>query len=118
MCLFCKIINNEIPSNRVLENDDFIAFHDINPIAPAHLLAIPKQHVDSFNDLNPEMMAKMTTFIQDVAKEVNISQSGYRVITNIGDNGGQEVKHLHFHILGGAKLTWPKLSSEDPKGLL
>jgi histidine triad (HIT) family protein len=109
MCLFCKIIKGEIPSNRVLENDDFIAFHDINPIAPVHLLAIPKQHIESFNDLSPEVMAKMTSFIQDVVKEVNISKSGYRVITNIGNDGAQEVKHLHFHIVGGAKLAWPKL---------
>jgi histidine triad (HIT) family protein len=109
MCLFCKIIKDEIPSNRVLENDDFIAFHDINPIAPVHLLAIPKQHIESFNDLSPEVMAKMTSFIQDVVKEVNISKSGYRVITNIGNDGAQEVKHLHFHIVGGAKLAWPKL---------
>ena len=109
MCLFCKIVKDEIPSNRVLENDDFIAFHDINPIAPVHLLVIPKQHVDSFNDVNPQMMSKMTSFIQDVTKKVNISQSGYRVITNIGDDGSQEVKHLHFHILGGTKLSWSKL---------
>jgi len=109
MCLFCKIVKDEIPSNRVLENDDFIAFHDINPIAPVHLLVIPKQHVDSFNDVNPQMMSKMTSFIQDVTKKVGISQSGYRVITNIGNDGSQEVKHLHFHILGGAKLSWSKL---------
>ena len=69
MCLFCKIVKDEIPSNRVLENDDFIAFHDINPIAPVHLLVIPKQHVDSFNDVNPQMMSEMTSFIQDVTKK-------------------------------------------------
>jgi len=116
MCLFCKIINKEIPSNIILENDEFLAFHDINPKAPVHILAIPKTHVASFNELNPEMMAKMTTFIQDVAKETNISKSGYRVITNIGDNGGQEVKHLHFHVLGGAKLKWGHFSDADPAG--
>jgi histidine triad (HIT) family protein len=109
MCLFCKIVKDEIPSKRVLENDDFIAFHDINPIAPIHLLIIPKQHVDSFNEVNGQMMSNMTSFMQDVAKEINISQSGYRVITNIGDDGSQEVKHLHFHMLGGAKLSWSKL---------
>jgi histidine triad (HIT) family protein len=109
MCLFCKIVKDEIPSKRVLENDDFIAFHDINPIAPIHLLNIPKQHVDSFNEVNGQMMSNMTSFMQDVAKEINISQSGYRVITNIGDDGSQEVKHLHFHMLGGAKLSWSKL---------
>jgi len=116
MCLFCKIVNKEIPSNVIYENDEFLAFHDINPKAPIHLLAIPKMHIDSFNELNPELMGRMTSFIQEVAKEVKIDESGYRVITNIGDNGGQEVKHLHFHILGGAKLKWGHLSDADPKG--
>ena len=116
MCLFCKIVNKEIPANIVLEDDDFIAFHDINPKAPVHILAIPKVHVDSFNELKGEMMANMTTFIQDVAKEVGITESGYRVITNIGENGGQEVKHLHVHVLGGAKLKWEHFSDADPQG--
>jgi histidine triad (HIT) family protein len=115
MCLFCKIVNKEIPSNVELENDDCLAFHDINPKAPIHILAIPKLHVESFNEVSPETMAKMTTFIQEVAKKVGIDKSGYRVITNIGDNGGQEVKHLHFHILGGAKLKWEHLSDADTK---
>ncbi len=116
MCIFCKIVAKEIPSNPVLEDNNFLAFHDINPIAPVHLLVIPKKHIDSFDELDPEVMAKMTSFIQQVAKEVNIQKSGYRVVTNIGDNGGQEVKHLHFHILGGAKLSWPRLSDADTKG--
>ncbi len=116
MCLFCKIVKKEIPSNIILESDDFIAFHDINPKAPLHILAIPKVHVDSFNDADAQMMSKMTTFIQDIAKEVKIEKSGYRVITNIGENGGQEVKHLHFHILGGAKLKWDHFSDADTKG--
>jgi len=116
MCLFCKIVNKEIPSNIILENDDFLAFHDINPKAPVHILAIPKKHVDSFIEVSPETMGGMTSFIQDVAREVKIEKSGYRVITNIGDNGGQEVKHLHFHILGGAKLKWEHFSDADTKG--
>lgn len=116
MCLFCKIVNKEIPSNVILENDDFLAFHDINPKAPVHILAIPKIHVDSFNEVSGETMLAMTKFIQDVAQEVNIKKSGYRVITNVGDNGGQEVKHLHFHVLGGAKLKWERASDSDPKG--
>ena len=116
MCLFCKIINKEIPSNIILEDEKFIAFHDINPKAPVHILAIPKVHVDSFSEVSPETMADMTTFIQNIAKEVKIEKSGYRVITNIGDNGGQEVKHLHFHILGGAKLKWDHFSDSDTKG--
>jgi histidine triad (HIT) family protein len=118
MCLFCKIIKKEIPSNIILENDDFLAFHDINPKAPVHILAIPKVHVDSFIDVTPKTMSSMTTFIQDVAKKVKIEKNGYRVITNIGENGGQEVQHLHFHILGGTKLKWGHFSDADPKNNL
>ncbi len=116
MCLFCKITNKEIPSNIILEDENFLAFHDINPKAPVHILAIPKVHVDSFNEVSGDMMSGMTEFIQKVAQEVKIEKSGYRVITNIGDNGGQEVKHLHFHVLGGAKLKWEHFSDADTKG--
>ena len=115
MCIFCKIVEKEIPSNIILESDDFLAFHDINPKAPVHILVIPKQHVESFTDATPQMMQKMTPFIQSVARELNIEKSGYRVITNIGENGGQEVQHLHFHILGGARLAWTHLSDSNPQ---
>jgi len=118
MCLFCKIVNKEIPANIIAEDDNFLAFHDINPKAPVHILAIPKIHVDSFNEVTPETMAGMTSFIQNVAHETKIDESGYRVITNIGENGGQEVKHLHFHILGGAKLKWGHFSDADPKDFI
>ncbi len=118
MCLFCKIVNNEIPSNPVLENDEFIAFHDINPKAPVHILVIPKLHVDSFNEVSSAMMATMTSFIQEVAEHVGVKESGYRVITNVGDNGGQEVKHLHWHILGGAKLKWGHFSDANSKDFI
>jgi len=118
MCLFCKIINKEIPSNIILEDDNFLAFHDINPKAPVHILVIPKVHVDSFDDVSGELMSGMTEFIKEVARAVKIEKSGYRVITNIGENGGQEVKHLHFHILGGTKLAWGHFSDADPKNNL
>jgi len=118
MCLFCKIVKKEIPSNVILENENFLAFHDINPKAPVHILAIPKVHVQSFNDVTPQIMAEMTSFIQEVASTVKVDKSGYRVITNIGENGGQEVGHLHFHILGGAKLKWGHFSDSDPKNHL
>jgi histidine triad (HIT) family protein len=118
MCLFCKIANKEIPANIILEDENFLAFHDINPKAPVHILVIPKIHVDSFNEVTPETMAGVTTFIQDVARETKIDESGYRVITNIGENGGQEVKHLHFHVLGGAKLKWEHFTDADPKDFL
>ena len=109
MCIFCEIIKGNIPSKKVLEDENFLAFYDINPIAPIHILIIPKEHIESFNELDGELMAKMTDFIKQVAKEVNVFEDGYRLITNINDNGGQEVKHLHFHLLGGTKLAWPKL---------
>ncbi len=118
MCLFCKIINKEIPSEVVLENENFLAFHDINPKAPVHVLAIPKKHVDSFNEVEPELMSAMTKFIQELAKEMNINKDGYRVITNVGNNGAQEIKHLHFHVVGGAKLKWDHFSDSNPKANL
>ncbi len=116
MCLFCKIIKKEIPANVILENENFLAFHDINPKAPVHILAIPKAHIGSFHEVSPETMANMTSFIQEVASIMKIDRSGYRVITNIGENGGQEVGHLHFHILGGTKLKWGHFSDSDPQG--
>jgi len=116
MCLFCKIIDGDIPSNKELEDDNFLAFHDINPQAPVHILVIPKKHVDSFHEVDPKTMSDVTAFIQKLAIKLNIDKSGYRVITNIGENGGQEVKHLHFHVLGGTKLKWGRFTDSDPKG--
>ena len=113
MCIFCKIVAGEIPSNRVLENDEFIAFHDINPVAPVHILIIPKKHIENFQSVTPELMANMTSFIQDVAKELCLDKNGYRLVTNNGKDGGQEAPHLHFHLLGGAKLKWTHLTEND-----
>jgi len=104
MCIFCKIVNGEIPNNTVLENEDFIAFEDINPQSAIHTIVIPKVHIESFNDVSGEIMNKMTPFIQEVTKKLNVNKDGYRLITNIGNNGGQEVPHLHFHILAGQPL--------------
>jgi len=104
MCIFCKIVDKEIPNKTVLEDEKFLAFEDINPQAKIHVLIIPKQHIDSFEHVSPELMAEMTSFIQKVAKVLDVDSSGYRLITNIGENGGQEVPHLHFHILAGEKL--------------
>ena len=104
MCIFCKIRDGEIPNKTVLEDDNFLAFEDINPMAKIHILIIPKLHIDSFNEITPNIMAKMTTFIQEVALNVGIKSDGYRLVTNIGQNGGQEVSHLHFHLLAGEQL--------------
>ncbi len=105
-CLFCKIINGDIPSSKVYEDDNVLAFKDINPNAPVHVLVIPKKHiasVDEVCDENIGAVAEVMKAIPNVAKLCGLS-NGYRVITNVGDDGGQTVKHLHFHILGGEKL--------------
>lgn len=115
MCIFCKIVEGEIPSNKVLEDEKFLAFHDINPAAPVHILVIPKVHVENFQDADADLMAKMTPFIQKVANLMELDLNGYRLITNNGDDGGQEVPHLHFHILGGKKLPWHRFDDANPK---
>jgi histidine triad (HIT) family protein len=104
MCIFCKIVSKEIPNKTILEDDDFLAFEDINKQAKIHVLIIPKQHIESFNDVSPQMMVKMTDFIHKVVDALGIRDDGYRLITNIGKNGNQEVKHLHFHILAGEMI--------------
>ena len=106
-CLFCKIAAGEIPSTKVYEDDKLLAFKDINPQAPVHILIIPKEHFDSIDALD-EKSAPIVGDIMLVAKKIAAEQGlkdGYRIITNIGENGGQTVKHLHFHILGGVKLS-------------
>ena len=106
-CIFCKILNGEIPSKKVYENEFVYAFHDINPMAPVHVIVIPKEHIESANSIdetNSINVAKVFEAIPHVAKELGLDD-GYRVITNIGENGGQTVKHIHFHILGGTKLA-------------
>jgi len=114
MCIFCKIINKEIPNNTVLENEDFLAFHDLYPQSPIHILIIPKVHVSCFQDVSPQVMAGLTPFIQEVATLLGIDKTGYRLITNNGEDGGQEILHLHFHMLGGAKLNW-NIEHENPR---
>jgi len=104
MCIFCKIIEGEIPSKKILENESFLAFEDINPQAKIHALIIPKVHIQSFNEMTPNIMSEMTLFIQEVALTLGVKSDGYRLITNIGQNGNQEVKHIHFHLLAGEQL--------------
>ncbi|MBP3855125.1 MAG: histidine triad nucleotide-binding protein [Ruminiclostridium sp.] len=106
-CLFCKIIAGEIPSAKVYEDDKLLAFKDINPQAPVHILIIPKEHFDSVNALD-ETSAPIVGDIMLLAKRLADEfhlEAGYRLITNIGENGGQTVKHLHFHLIGGVKLA-------------
>ena len=101
MCIFCKIVKGEIPNQTILEDENFLAFNDINPTRKIHVLIIPKEHYDSFDVIPPKIMSGMTEFIQKVAGVLGVKESGYRLITNIGDHGGQEVHHLHFHLIGG-----------------
>ena len=105
-CLFCKIIAGEIPSNKVYEDETMLAFHDINPEAPVHVLVIPKTHIPSMdggNGENSTSVAKIFEKIPHIAKLAGIT-NGYRVISNCGEDAAQSVMHLHFHILGGTKL--------------
>lgn len=109
-CLFCKIINKEIPSDIVYEDDDVLAFNDIDPKAPVHVLVIPKKHIASLNELteaDSALLMKIMLVIQKIAQEKNIAESGYRVVNNCGEQGGQTVGHLHFHLLGGREMLWP-----------
>lgn len=106
MCIFDKIVSGEIPANKVLENDDFLAFHDINPKAPIHILIIPKAHFENFQTFPASQMGAMAEFIKQVAIAVGVDKTGYRLLTNCGENSGQEVMHLHFHLLGGTNLKW------------
>ncbi len=115
MCIFCQIANGEMPANKIHENDAFLAFHDIYPKAPVHILIIPKAHVENFQQATPELMAQMTPFIQEVARMMELDENGYRLITNNGPDGGQEVPHLHFHLLGGTKLSWPQMAPDRAK---
>ena len=106
-CLFCKIVSGDIPSEKVLENDRILAFKDINPQAPVHILLIPKAHFDSVNALDEDSVSVVGDIMlaaKQLAEEFHLD-GGYRLITNIGDDGGQTVKHLHFHLIGGAKLS-------------
>jgi len=106
-CIFCKIIQGEIPSVKVYEDEIVTAFRDINPIAPTHILIVPNQHISTINDLKPDdekTMGYLFTIARQIAESEGISTSGYRLIINTGPDGGQIVFHLHLHLLGGRKL--------------
>lgn len=108
-CIFCKIVKGEIPSKKVYEDDRVVAFHDINPIAPVHVLVIPKKHIPSVLDIQEEdreLISHLHLCLQKVAKEMQVDQSGFRVVTNTGKHGQQTVFHLHYHVIGGRQLEW------------
>lgn len=108
-CLFCKIARKELDSDIVHESDDILAFRDINPAAPLHVLAIPKEHVTSVDELNRNhagVLAELFIALSTIAGREG-SHGGYRIVTNVGPDAGQSVLHLHFHLLGGRVMEWP-----------
>jgi histidine triad (HIT) family protein len=110
MTIFTKIINREIPADIVYETDDVLAFRDIHPQAPVHVLVIPKRPVESIAHAGPEheaLMGRLLLAAAEVARVEGVAEEGYRVVTNIGQHGGQSVFHLHLHVLGGRQLGWP-----------
>lgn len=109
-CLFCKIAAGEIPSTKVYEDDAVYAFLDIDPQAPTHIVVVPKAHIASANELTDEnaaVVGRIFAVIAKIAKEQNFAEKGYRVVNNCGEDGGQTVGHLHFHVLAGRGLQWP-----------
>jgi histidine triad (HIT) family protein len=109
-CLFCKIVAGEIPAKIVKRSDDAIAFHDIDPRAPVHVLVIPTRHLAAVRDAataDAPLLGRLLMFAAEIARELGLEARGYRIVTNTGADAGQSVDHLHFHLLGGRKLTWP-----------
>lgn len=109
-CLFCRIVSGEIPSEKVYQDEWATAFRDINPQAPTHILVIPNRHIASLAELradDQDLMGRLVYTCSQVAASEGLGDSGYRLVVNCGNDGGQEVGHIHFHILGGRRLTWP-----------
>ena len=108
--IFTKIINKEIPANIVYEDDDFLAFNDINPQAPVHILIIPKKEIKTVNDISSSdaiILGKLFLIAKKIAKQMSIDKDGYRLVMNCNEYGGQSVYHIHLHLIGGRKLSWP-----------
>lgn len=108
-CLFCMIASGVIPADIIVENDNALAFRDIDPKAPTHALVIPRSHfadVDELTESDPDLAGKLLALASEVAKLEGLG-TGYRIVTNIGEDAGQSVAHVHFHVLGGRSLTWP-----------
>lgn len=109
-CIFCRIVAGEIPADVVYQDDVCLAFSDINPGAPTHILIIPKEHIATLNDLTPEhesTVGHILLVAKKIAGQRGVDASGYRVVANCNSDGGQAVFHIHFHLLGGRKLSWP-----------
>ena len=109
-CLFCKISRGEIPSTIVLEDPEIIAFKDIRPQAPTHILIIPRQHIATINDTDSkdeQLLGRMILTAKKLARTMQLSDAGYRLVFNVNSGGGQEVYHIHLHLIGGRQMTWP-----------
>jgi histidine triad (HIT) family protein len=109
-CLFCKIARGEIPSKVAFEDPEIIVIHDIKPQAPIHMLVLPKQHIATINNVdneNEQLLGRMILTAKKMAKAEKISEDGYRLVFNVNSGGGQDVYHIHLHILGGRQMTWP-----------
>lgn len=109
-CLFCKIAKGEINSDVIYEDDKLIAFNDIHPKAPHHVLIIPRKHIATLNDVennDTELLGSIVQTAKNIAKKLGIAEQGYRILMNCNKEGGQEVYHLHLHLIGGRKMTWP-----------
>ena len=109
-CLFCRILSGEIPSTKVFEDNVAYAFKDINPQAPTHVLIVPKEHIDSLNDISQgdeAMLGYLLRLAPKIANQLGVAESGFRAVINTGPVGGQSVDHLHIHVLGGRSLVWP-----------
>jgi len=109
-CIFCKIASGEIPADLIYEDDLVVGFRDLNPQAPTHVLLIPRKHIASLNDLQPEdeaIVGRLYTAAAKVAAQEGIAEQGYRTLINCNDDGGQTVFHLHLHLLGGRRMSWP-----------
>lgn len=109
-CIFCKIANGEIPSEKVFESANVLAFKDINPEAPVHVIIIPRRHISSVNDIEDQdvnIIGDIFLAAKEIARRQGIADEGYRIVTNCGEKAGQSVKHLHYHLLGGRDLKWP-----------
>lgn len=109
-CIFCKIVNGSVPASKVYEDDKVVAFDDLNPQSPTHILIIPKEHIPSVNyidESNSSIIGHIFVAISKIVKEKGLDKQGYRIVNNCGEFGGQTVEHLHFHLLGGRQLQWP-----------
>jgi histidine triad (HIT) family protein len=109
-CLFCRVISGEIPARKAYEDSDLVAFHDINPQAPVHVLIVPRRHIATLNDLTPDdeaLIGRMHTRAAALADELGIAERGYRTVFNCNSEAGQTVLHIHLHLLGGRPMAWP-----------